>query len=67
MEEEKEIIVAKEREHAIDMRRDEVGDSKESANGVEEEKKVGPEAVEVKRSRRVAALDAFRGLTIVVR
>ncbi|OAY63862.1 Heparan-alpha-glucosaminide N-acetyltransferase, partial [Ananas comosus] len=66
MEEEKEIIVAKEREHAIDMRRDEVGDSKESANGVEEEKKVGPEAVEVKRSRRVAALDAFRGLTIVL-
>ncbi|XP_020107184.1 heparan-alpha-glucosaminide N-acetyltransferase-like [Ananas comosus] len=48
------------------MRRDEVGDSKESANGVEEEKKVGPEAVEVKRSRRVAALDAFRGLTIVL-
>lgn len=67
MEKEREIIAAREREHSVMLQVDEGGgDGKDNAKKVEivegEERQV-----EVKtRSKRVAALDAFRGLTIVV-
>nr|XP_010912731.1 heparan-alpha-glucosaminide N-acetyltransferase isoform X2 [Elaeis guineensis] len=67
---EKEIMAVREREHSVMIQVDEGGgDGKDSAKKVETVVHVEGEKrqVEVKtRSRRVAALDAFRGLTIVL-
>jgi hypothetical protein len=51
-------------QHAIDVGHAEHGDGK--GEDIEKERVVVAEDVQKKKSRRVAALDAFRGLTIVV-
>lgn len=51
-------------QHAIDVSHVEHGDGK--GEDVEKEKVAVAEDEQKKKSRRVAALDAFRGLTIVV-
>lgn len=51
-------------QHAIDVSHVEHGDGK--GEDVEKERVAVAEDVQKKKSRRVAALDAFRGLTIVV-
>lgn len=56
-------------EHAIDVGRGEHGDGKgEDVEAVGKDRVLAvAEEVQNKKSKRVAALDAFRGLTIVVR
>jgi heparan-alpha-glucosaminide N-acetyltransferase len=58
-------------QHAIDVVPDQHGDAKgtvvDAGGDVEKERLVVVEEPQKKKSTRVAALDAFRGLTIVVR
>jgi len=51
-------------QHAIDVGHAEHGDGK--GEDIEKERVAVAEDVQKKKTRRVAALDAFRGLTIVV-